>query len=322
MGLGVQVARGEGRAEIPSLQIGAHLLEKGLALDVGVLSGSLAGLVCQGGAALSGGLGLHSSIDLKVLLDELVLEGVEIGADADAEQLGALVAEGTNVHEDVVDGVLGLLVVHDVLLFAVIVGDILIAEVGADLGEQCRVQRNSDGVGGTGEHLPLDGRDLGVHALTDLEEVGLGASFGTDGVDTVGVGVEAGDIFAAVAKCTDHLKGVPVGLAGLEEQGLDLADHGSDLVGAIFLFNRDDVVIRTLGQRGHEVIAALDIASPLINAGIGEAFAIGLGNVELAVGVLGKALLLRHGLDALGVEAVLGVIKVDIVIESADVGVE
>ena len=233
-----------------------------------------------------------------------------------------LVAEGTNVHEDVVDGVLGLLVVHDVRLFAVIVGDILIAEVGADLGEQCRVQRNSDGVGGAGEHLPLNGRDLGVHALTDLEEVGLGASFGADGVDTVGVGVEAGDIFAAVAKCTDHLKCVPVGLAGLEEQGLDLADHGSDLVGAFFRFNRDDVVIRTLGQRGHEVIAALDIASPLMNAGIGDAFAIGLGNVELAVGVLGEAIFLGHGLDALGVEAVLDVIKVDIVIESADVGVE
>jgi len=59
-----------------------------------------------------------------------------------------------------------------------------------------------------------------------------------------------------------------------------------------------------------------------MNAGIGDAFAIGLGNVELAVGVLGEAIFLGHGLDALGVEAVLGVIKVDIVIESADVGVE
>ena len=56
MGRGVQVARGEGLVEVLSLQIGAHLLEQGLALDVGVLGGSIAGLVCQGGTGL-GALG-------------------------------------------------------------------------------------------------------------------------------------------------------------------------------------------------------------------------------------------------------------------------
>ena len=66
----------------------------------------------------------------------------------------------------------------------------------------------------------------------------------------------------------------------------------------------------------------MDIASPLMPAAFSDSLAIGLGNVELAVGVLGEAIFLGHGLDALGVEAVLGVIKVDIVIESADVGVE
>ena len=53
-----------------------------------------------------------------------------------------------------------------------------------------------------------------------------------------------------------------------------------------------------------------------------DSLAIGLGNVEFAVGVLGKALLHGHGLDALGVQAVLGVIKVDIVVEAPDIRVE
>ena len=39
------------------LLIGAHLLEQGLALVVGVLGSSLAGLVGQGSAALGGRLG-------------------------------------------------------------------------------------------------------------------------------------------------------------------------------------------------------------------------------------------------------------------------
>ena len=59
-----------------------------------------------------------------------------------------------------------------------------------------------------------------------------------------------------------------------------------------------------------------------MHTGLANLLAVGLGDVELAVGVLGKALLLRHGLDALGVEAVLGVVEVDVIGEVADVGVE
>ncbi len=47
-------------------------------------------------------------------------------------------------------------------------------------------------------------------------------------------------------------------------------------------------------------------ASPILLAVVGDA-------VELAVSVLGKALLLRHGLDALGMETVLGVVEVDVI---------
>ena len=215
-----------------------------------------------------------------------------------------------------------LLVVHDVFLFTVIEGDILIAEVGADLGEQCGVEGNSDGELGVGEHLPLDGRDLGVHALTDLEGVDLGVAVGADGIGTVGVGVEAGDILATSGKAADHLKGVPVGLAGRKEQRLQLVHQGAGRSASVFALVLDDLVVGALGKRSHEVIAALDIARPLVHTGLANLLAVGLGDVELAVGVLGEAFLLRHGLDALGVEAVLGVVEVDVIGEVADVGVE
>ena len=236
--------------------------------------------------------------------------------------VAVLVGERIDVHEDVVDGVLGLLVVHDVFLFAVIEGDILIAEVGADLGEQCRVEGDGNGELGVGEHLPLDGCDLGVHALTDLESVDLGVAVGADGVGAVGVGVEAGDVLAAGGERTDHLKGVPVGLAGRKEQRLHLVDQGAGRGASIFALVLHDLVVGALGKRSHEVIAALDIARPLVHTGLADLLAVSLGDVELAVGVFGKALLLGHGLDALGVEAVLGVVEVDVIGEVADVGVE
>ena len=236
--------------------------------------------------------------------------------------VAVLIGERVDVHEDVVDGVLGLLVVHDVFLFAVIEGDILIAEVGADLGEQCGVERDGDGELGVGEHLPLNGRDLGIHAVTDLEGVDLGVAVGADGIGAVGVGVEAGDILAAGGEGTDHLEGVPVGLAGLEEQRLHLVDQGAGRGASIFTLVLHDLVVSAFSQRGHEVIATLDIARPLVHTGLADLLAVGFGDVELAVGVLGKALLLGHGLDALGMETVLGVIEVYVIGEVADVGVE
>ena len=147
----------------------------------------------------------------------------------------------------------------------------------------------------------------------------LGVSVGADGIGAVGVGVEAGDILAASSEGTNHLKGVPVGLAGRKEQRLHLVDQGAGRRTSVFALVLDDLIV---GKRSHEVIAALDIARPLVHTGLANLLAVGLGDVELAVGVLGKALLLRHGLDALGVEAVLGVVEVDVIGEVADVGVE
>ena len=119
-------------------------------------------------------------------------------------------------------------------------GDGLIAEVRADLSYQSGVQRDGDGVRGAGEHFPLDGSDLGVKATTNLEEVDLGVALGADGIDAVGVGVKAGDIFAAVAKGTNQLKGAPARLARLEEQGLDLADG---CAGTVLVFNNGVVLV-------------------------------------------------------------------------------
>ena len=158
--------------------------------------------------------------------------------------------------------------------------------------------------------------------MTDLEGVDLGVAVGADGIGAVGVGVETGDILAASGEGTNHLKGVPVGLAGLEEQRLHLVDQGAGRGTSVFALVFDDLVVGALGKRSHEVIAALDIARPLVHTGLANLLAVGLGDVELAVGVLGKALLLRHGLDALGVEAVLSVVEVDVIGEVADVGVE
>ena len=234
-----------------------------------------------------------------------------------------LEAQGADVHEDIVDGVLGLLVVHDVLLFAVIEGDGLVAVVRANLGEQCGVVGDGDGVGGAGEHLPLDGRDLGVHALTDLEEIDLGVGLGTNGVGAVGVGVEARDLLAAVAKRADHLKGVPVGLAGLEEQRLRLANQGAGRGTSIFALVLDDLVVGALGERHTEVGATLDITGPRMHGLFANCLAVGLGNVKLTViEVLGEAILLGHGLDGRRVETVRGVGEVNLVVEVADVGVE
>ena len=158
--------------------------------------------------------------------------------------------------------------------------------------------------------------------MTDLEGVDLGVAVGADGIGAVGVGVEAGDILAASGEGTNHLKGVPVGLAGLEEQRLHLVDQGAGRRASVFALVLDDLVVGALGKRSHEVIATLDIARPLVHTSLADLLAVGLGDVELAVGVLGKALLLRHGLNALGMETVLGVIEVDVIGEVADVGVE
>ena len=66
--VGIVVARDELLGEILLLEVVAHLLEHGLALEVGVFGGSLAGLVGQGGAGL-GALGsLHGLVDGQVLL--------------------------------------------------------------------------------------------------------------------------------------------------------------------------------------------------------------------------------------------------------------
>ena len=48
-------------------------------------------------------------------------------------------AKRVDVHQDVVNGVLGLLVVHDVRLAAVTIINGLVAEVGADFGHQSGV---------------------------------------------------------------------------------------------------------------------------------------------------------------------------------------
>ena len=195
-------------------------------------------------------------------------------------------------------------------------GDGLIAEVRADLSHQSGVEGDGDGVGGAGEHLPLDGSDFGIKAATNLEEVDLGVAIGTDGVGAVSVGVKARDVFAAVAKGANQLKGAPARLARFEEQGLDLADGCADAAVV------DDGVIGVLSKRVHEVVSTLDIASPLMPASLIESLAIGFGNIELAIGVLGETLLHGHGLDGLGVEAVLGVVEVDIVVEASDIRVE
>ena len=201
-------------------------------------------------------------------------------------------------------------------------GDGLIAEVRANLSYQSGVQRDGNRVRGAGEHLPLDGSDFWIIPATNLEKVDFGVALAADGVDAVSVGVKAWDVFAAVAEGANQLKGAPARLARLEEQRLDFADHSSLLGGFFILLNGDNVVIRAFGQRTSKIIAALHIAGPLVNARIGEAFAIRFGNVELAVCVLSETLFLGHGLDALRVEAVFGVIEVDIVVEAADVGVE
>ena len=127
----------------------------------------------------------------------------------------------------------------------------------------------------------------------------------------------------AVAEGANQLESAPTRLARLEEQGLDFADHGSLLVRFSFLLYCDNVVICAFGQLTTKIIAALHIAGPLVYAGIGEAFAIRLGDIEFAVsGVFGETLFFGHGLDLFRVEAILGVIEVDIVVEAADVGVE
>lgn len=99
-------------------------------------------------------------------------------------------------------------------------------------------------------------------------------------------------------------------------------DQGAGRGASLFALVLDDLVVGALGKRSHEVITTLDIARPLVHTGLANLLAVGLGDVELAVGVLGKALLLRHGLDAFGMETVLGVIEVDVIGEVADVGVE
>lgn len=84
----IVVTRDELLGEIALLEVVAHLLEHGLALNIGVLGCSLAGLVGQGGTGLGAFFGLHGLVDGQVLLDEFLLQGVEIGADAG----GAVVA--------------------------------------------------------------------------------------------------------------------------------------------------------------------------------------------------------------------------------------
>ena len=202
-------------------------------------------------------------------------------------------------------------------------GDGLIAEVRADLSYQSGVQRDGDGVRGAGEHFPLDGSDFGVIPATNLEEVDLGVALAADAINTISVRVEARDVLAAVAKGTNQLKGAPARLARPEEQGLDFADHGSLLVRFSILLYCDNVVICAFGQLTTKIIAALHIAGPLVYAGIGEAFAIRLGDIEFAVsGVFGETLFFGHGLDLFRVEAILGVIEVDIVVEAPDIRVE
>ena len=70
----------------------------------------------------------------------------------------------------------------------------------------------------------------GIEAATNLEEVDLGVALGADGVSAVGVGVKAGDIFAAL--CQRHESAQRCSsqtLRRLEEQkGLDLADGCAD----------------------------------------------------------------------------------------------
>ena len=201
-------------------------------------------------------------------------------------------------------------------------GDSLIAEVRANLSHQSGVQRYGNGELGAREHLPLDGCHLGIEAVANLEEIDLGVTLTANAINTISVRVEAGDVLAAVAEGANQLESAPTRLARFEEQGLDFADHGSLLVRIIIALNCDNVVICAFGQRATKIVAALDIAGPLVNAGIGEAFAIGFGDIELAVGVLGETIFFGHGLDLLRMEAILGVIEVDIVVKTANIGIE
>ena len=100
-------------------------------------------------------------------------------------------------------------------------------------------------------------------------------------------------------------------------------DQGAGRGASIFALVLNDLVVGALGKRSHEVIAALDIARPRMHGLLANFLTVGLGNVELAViEVLGKALFFGHGLNVLGVEAVLGVVEVNLVVKVADVRVD
>ena len=97
-------------------------------------------------------------------------------------------------------------------------------------------------------------------------------------------------------------------------------DHGAER-GTILVL--DDLVVGALGKLCAKVLTTLDIARPRAHACIADRGTVGLGNVELSViEVLGEALLYGHGLDALRVETVLGVVKIDLEIEVTNVGVD
>ena len=214
----------------------------------------------------------------------------------DASTEGGTILEGkrADVHKDVVNGVLRLFVVYDVCFVAVVERYGLVAEVGADLGHQGGVQRDGDGEFSSREHLPLDGRNFRVEAVANLEEMGLTVALGADAIGTIGVGAEAGNVFATIAKGANKFKSIPTGLFGLEEQRLHFIYHGANLSARFFASVLDDFIVGALSKRSPKVIAALDVARPSVNGSFVDGRTVGLGNIELSVvEILGETLFFR-----------------------------
>ena len=326
-GRGVVVARDE-LAGLVALEVGAHLVEEGLALVVGLLACLLEERVREVGAGLADSRLLHDGVDGGLLGDELLLQGVQVGTGVLGELGAVVVGEGVDVHQHVVEravvrggihssvnGVLGLRRTGVGLVPLVDLGDLGV-DGGVDLGQQRGVARDGDAELVAGEGLPLDGRDVGGHCVPDLEHVRLDSAVVADGIQLgVRICVEVARLLTTRRVGTKRLE--EAHLAGRLEEELGVGEGGHALPS---LGGGEVRGVRAVREGAAEVGVALRVTGHLCDAVIG---AIGGCDVEVAiVEVLGGASLLSDVHHLFGVQAHERIFEVHVELQAAHVGVD
>ena len=213
-----------------ALHIGAQFLQQGVAALPGLFRSHVSSLVRQCLALLLRGLH-HGSLNLVMLGDELVLQGVQVGSQTSGNIVTVVGGERVDVHHHIgqivipLAGLFGGLftilstpsrAIISILMIRVQRGERAVVLI--HLSQQSRVVGDGDRKLVAAEREPLHRGDLRIHSALHLEDMGFQRPALPDGVESGRICIKI-RAFPTSRKSADHVVSAIVRTPGREEQG-------------------------------------------------------------------------------------------------------